>query len=669
MKQKLLKLLLLCLLGFTFVTLCASNCDDGAGDSWKEAQAKEEEERRQPATNVSGQNTSEPKITYPVEDTIIEVTIGNRAAMSVQVQNGYALQYIWQRYQDGNWIAMDQGTYNGDDIYSTPYIVDESHDGEQYRCEVIFYNSVKPDSVLTSPIFTIKAVEKKESSEESKSQVPSASEQQPVSSAEIDPGHKHNWEEETKTVNEYEEVTTITYRCKGCNFSTTEKRAMMQHVDETQAQKGHGGFRDDYVFEYKTLPINGYACNGCSFTTRDKAAMEAHDEANQGAAGHGGYQTDVVLETKEENVYGYACNGCDFTTQDLAEMQEHDALYADIAGHGGYQSNVKIGSKYVAGTTTYRCNSCGETLVLSEIGSHMTDHPAHLVTLYQKYHCTTCWEFFSTLEEAQLHQEEHSDVAYVEWMCEICAACFADEASAKAHEDENPAGSYSTVQNPGYYVSIYGYACNGCDFTTQLFSQMKAHDEANQPVQGHGGYQSDVVLETTQTEICGYACNGCDFTTQDETAIKAHDEANQPVQGHGGYQSNVQIGSQETPIYGYKCNGCDFTTRSLNAMKKHDEENAAVEGHGGYQTNVQIGTEERPIYGYKCNGCNFTTKKKSEMERHAEKNQAQVGHGGYTVTEHTKNVKTGEKTVKTGYRICTGCNQKEKITDDTVRTN
>ncbi len=528
MKKTLIKLILLCLLGFTFVTLCANNCY-GEGYSWREAQAKAEEEKRQPGQSTSQQNAVEPKITYPVEDMIIEVNLGNRAAMSVQTDGLRVYAYIWLKYQDGEWIDVDQGIAGGNDIYTTPYAVEKKHDGEQYRCEVIFGVN-GDDGVKTSPTFTIKVREKKETSASSPSRVSSASEPLSIPNAdEVDPDHEHQWEEETKTVNEYKEVTTITYRCKGCTFSTTEKRAMLQHVDETKKQKGHGGFRDDYVFEYKTLPVNGYACNGCDFTTQDKAAMEAHDAANQ-----------------------------------------------PVEGHGGYESNVIISYYNWPDVTVYICNNCNTQLAYSNITAHMTDnHPAHTVS--GGYQCNQCSVVFAS----DMAWEEHTadcaganDAGYTQlsWAC-VCGDTFTDEAAAKAHE--TPGGSWRTETQSGGISPIYGYKCKGCDFTTQSEAEMKAHDAQNQP----------------------------------------------------------------------------------------------IAGHGGYQTNVQIGTEERPIMGYKCNGCNFTTKKKSEIERHNEKNQAQVGHGGYTATEQTKNVKTGEKKVKTGYRICTICKAKEKIEDDTVRTN
>ncbi len=532
MKKTIIKLMLLLLLSFTFVTLCANNCyGEDSGESKDQRQTAQEEERRQPKPSTSQQNEQnavEPKFTYPVEDTIIEVNLGNRAAMSVQTDGLPAHAYVWQKYQDGDWIAVDQGIAGGNDIYTTPYAVEKKHDGEQYRCEVEFHKAGDAFPIKTSPIFTIKVREKKETSESSSSRVPSSSQRNSNVVSSLDPDHEHHWKEETKTVNEYQEVTTITYRCKGCNFSTTEKRAMMQHVDETQAQKGHGGFRDDYVFEYKTLPINGYACNGCNFTTKDKAAMEAHDAANQ-----------------------------------------------PVAGHTEYLNNVPLGYTTIPGSTTYRCNNCADVYAtLAEITEHMDDCPNHVISTGCR--CMGCSAPFASYEDWEAHTEFCSNAEGYDpfFTCNVCSRSFADEGEAYAHEA--------------------AYA---------------------------GGYTTNTTPETTST------------------------------------------------LFGYKCKSCDFSSYSLNAIRKHLEENPGIEGHGGYQTNVQIGTEERPIFGYKCIGCNFTTKKKSEIERHNEKNQAQVGHGGYTATEQTKNVKTGEKKVKTGYRICTICKAKEAIGDDTVRTN
>ncbi len=223
--------------------------------------------------------------------------------------------------------------------------------------------------------------------------------------------------------------------------------------------------RHDWVDETTTQPVYedityySYACNGCDFTTSDLTAMEAHASEYDGRAGHGGYQSNVQIDLKTTPVYGFACNNCDFTTQDQSEMEIHSS-----------------------------------------------DCPAHDICWQNALTCTTC--AFAHYESEEDWEANHltyfEDHTYVisAYVCIQCGEAFADEAGWNAHTAQYPGGFQENVQIGTQETPIYGYACNGCDFTTQSLSAMQAHDEANRPHEDHGGYRTieTVVQEQTGTE-------------------------------------------------------------------------------------------------------------------------------------------------------------------------
>ncbi len=414
-----------------------------------------------------------------------EITYPNEA-MTIQVYNGGSARLsVEVRNVAGSSIYRWEKYENGSWL-----LVGSGGDKKQHLIEKVSkendgdqYRCVthyKGWDELTSPTFTIKVIEKTDS------------ENSTETSTEEQEAHVHNWEPEYKTETTYQEVK-----------------------------------------------VYGYKCNGCNFTTREKEKMEKHDAANQPVESHGGYQSNVVIDTKTMPVYGYACNGCDFTTQDEAAMNAHNAANQSVESHGGYESNVVISYYNCPDVTVYICNNCNTQLAYSDIAAHMADyHPAHTVS--GGYQCTKCSVVFASYEAWEEHTTDcrDSDCVQIDWACN-CGDTFADETSAKAHE--TPGGSWRTETQSGGVSPIYGYKCNGCGFTTGSEAEIKAHEEANQRKEGHGGYRSNVQIGSKDTEIIGYACNGCDFTTRSYNAMKKHQEANQGKEGHGGYQGDVHI--------------------------------------------------------------------------------------------------------------------------------
>ncbi len=181
-------------------------------------------------------------------------------------------------------------------------------------------------------------------------------------------------------------------------------------------------------------------------------------------------------------------------------MEDHAQSHDGSPGHNGYRSDVYLGNE-----TAVHCGIEGCTFK----GNTSADFENHFTATHTENYI---WRKVDGIFYYSAQPKEIIDDGLLGYNCPLCPdkewrfenytggnalAAISAYNEALGHMYENHGIKYPPESETS--VPVYGFKCNGCDFSTISISEMQMHDAANGPEENHDGYKYGVTIEVIKT--------------------------------------------------------------------------------------------------------------------------------------------------------------------------
>jgi hypothetical protein len=308
---------------------------------------------------------------------------------------------------------------------------------------------------------------------------------------------------EFKETDDYEThlKTHEKYKCKKCEFKTSNKNHLDNHMENTHASNKCSDDTSIPAPTKDTVQVEATSCTECAFDGNDMEELMKHIHAqhSQNNQGRDSFIVDDLILTE------FFCKQCTFTAVNMDDLESH-----------------------VSSIHCFKCNSCDE---MCESDLILADHMAakHQPTLT----CDSCTSSFMN----RVDLDSHKDLCHPKlFKCDTCEFSSANDDELKEHKTTTHCYTcqicdFTSENNndvKSHMSDVHSFKCKSCGETTESEEMLNVHIKANHKpafvcdvctLSFQSKSNLDTQMESSHLKL---TCNNCSYKTDDIKLLWSH---------------------------------------------------------------------------------------------------------------------------------------------------